>query len=107
MHPKGQFCGRTRREFLWETGAGFTGVALSAFLQQDGFFAKHAHAESRPRPKRMTSRSGNLDPLALARAGGNYPWPGDKMMATRKPLSHPLVSVVLLLVTTGAWADAP
>lgn len=31
------FCGRTRREWLWETGAGFTGIALSGLLQQEGF----------------------------------------------------------------------
>ena len=43
--PGSQFCGRTRREFLWETGAGFTGVAMAAMLQQDGFFKKYAHAE--------------------------------------------------------------
>ena len=30
------FCGRTRREFLWEAGAGFTGLALSALLARDG-----------------------------------------------------------------------
>ena len=39
-----QFCGRTRREFLWETGAGFTGLALTALLDSDGFFGKHASA---------------------------------------------------------------
>ncbi len=33
------FCGRTRREFLWETGAGFTGLALSGMLD-DGFLAR-------------------------------------------------------------------
>lgn len=27
-----EFCGRTRRELLWETGAGFTGVALAGLL---------------------------------------------------------------------------
>src|ERR1041385_224408 len=32
------FCGRTRREFLWETGAGFTGLALTGMLTADGFF---------------------------------------------------------------------
>ncbi|MBY0528388.1 MAG: DUF1501 domain-containing protein [Gemmataceae bacterium] len=37
------FCGRTRREFLWEAGAGFTGVALSGLLGAD-FFAKQAVA---------------------------------------------------------------
>jgi len=41
------FCGRTRREFLWETGAGFTGLALSALLQNDGFFFRHAQAGTR------------------------------------------------------------
>ncbi len=38
------FCGRTRREFLWETGAGFTGVALTALLDRDGFFSGSARA---------------------------------------------------------------
>ncbi len=40
------FCGRTRREFLWETGAGFTGVALTALLNRDGFFGRTARAAS-------------------------------------------------------------
>lgn len=30
-------CGQTRREFVWQMGAGFAGVALSAMLQQHGF----------------------------------------------------------------------
>jgi hypothetical protein len=34
------FCGRTRREFLWEAGAGFTGLALVDLLTRDGFFAR-------------------------------------------------------------------
>jgi hypothetical protein len=33
------FCHRTRREFLWETGAGFTGLALTGLLSLDNFFA--------------------------------------------------------------------
>src|SRR4029079_7109944 len=33
-----EFCNRTRREFLWEAGAGFTGVALTGLLGADGFF---------------------------------------------------------------------
>ena len=36
-------CGH-RRQFLWETGAGFTGLALSSLLDTDGFFTKHAAA---------------------------------------------------------------
>lgn len=35
-----QFCGRTRREALWETGCGFGAVALSSLLTNDGFFNK-------------------------------------------------------------------
>src|SRR5882724_2954706 len=37
-------CGRTRREFLWETGMGFTGTALTAMLAADGFFGNVAAA---------------------------------------------------------------
>src|SRR5438105_6709962 len=37
-----QFCGRTRREFLWETGAGFGAVALTGLLSADGFFNRAA-----------------------------------------------------------------
>jgi len=39
----GNFCGRTRREWLWEAGAGFTGVALAGMLDQ-GFFTQQAVA---------------------------------------------------------------
>jgi hypothetical protein len=42
----GSFCHRTRREFLWEAGAGFTGVALTGLLSQAGFFNKLAAAET-------------------------------------------------------------
>src|SRR6516162_4531471 len=37
-----QFCGRTRREFLWEVGGGFGGVALAGLLSADGFFNRAA-----------------------------------------------------------------
>ena len=37
------FCGRTRRQFLWEVGAGFSGVALAGMLDSD-FFGKQAYA---------------------------------------------------------------
>ena len=40
--PVNTFCHRTRREFLWEAGAKFTGVALTALLSADGFFAANA-----------------------------------------------------------------
>ena len=39
-----QFCGRTRREFLWEAGGGFTSVALTSMLAGDGFLAGQTRA---------------------------------------------------------------
>lgn len=44
----GSFCRRTRREFLWEAGAGFTGLALTGLLSLDGFFANRAAAATNP-----------------------------------------------------------
>ncbi len=40
----GNFCGRTRREFLWEAGAKFTGLALGGMLAGDGLLAQSAMA---------------------------------------------------------------
>lgn len=40
----GPLCGRTRRQFLWETGCGFTAAALAAMLGDDGFLATQAVA---------------------------------------------------------------
>ncbi len=34
---RGSFCGRTRREFLWQVGGGFGAVALSGLFSHDGF----------------------------------------------------------------------
>ncbi len=42
--PGGAFCGRTRREFIWQTGAGFTSVALTGMLGVDGFLSRQAYA---------------------------------------------------------------
>jgi hypothetical protein len=41
-------CGRTRREFLWQAGAGFTGLALASMLHEDGFFARARAASPEP-----------------------------------------------------------
>jgi len=37
-------CSGTRREFLWQAGAGFAGVALAGLLEADGFFTRAASA---------------------------------------------------------------
>ncbi|HCP83302.1 MAG TPA: DUF1501 domain-containing protein, partial [Planctomycetaceae bacterium] len=38
-------CGNTRREFVWEMGAGFAGLALTSLLEQDRFFDRVNAAE--------------------------------------------------------------
>ena len=43
-YPKGSFCGRTRREFLWQSGGAFASVALTSMLSQDGFLNSQAVA---------------------------------------------------------------
>ena len=45
------FCGRTRREFLWQTGAGFGSAALASLLTQDGFFAEARASDSAKLPQ--------------------------------------------------------
>ena len=44
MNKQNNFCGRTRREFIWQSGAGFGSVALSSMLGDDGFFDTTAAA---------------------------------------------------------------
>ena len=42
--PKRNFCGRTRREFLWQAGGGFGATALTSMLSADGFLGNNASA---------------------------------------------------------------
>ena len=37
-------CGRTRREFLWQLGGGFTALPIVDLLSRDGFFDQPLHA---------------------------------------------------------------
>ncbi len=39
-----RLCSGSRREFLWEMGAGFAGLALTSMLDADGFFSRHGYA---------------------------------------------------------------
>jgi hypothetical protein len=62
----GDFCRRTRREFLWEAGAGFTGVALAALLSRDGYFASAQAPRTTaanplaPRPPHFPAKAKNV-----------------------------------------------
>lgn len=42
-------CGETRREFLWQVGGGFAGLALIDMLSRDGFFQGQIQADEEPR----------------------------------------------------------
>src|SRR5947207_7411269 len=63
-NASGSFCHRTRREFLWEAGAGFTGLALTALLSRDGFFAGQGQQTTAnplaPRPPHFPPRAKNV-----------------------------------------------
>ena len=43
-HSNHSLCAGSRREFLWQMGAGFAGLALTALLDGDGFFTRNAIA---------------------------------------------------------------
>ncbi|MEX2172285.1 MAG: DUF1501 domain-containing protein [Pirellulales bacterium] len=60
MYAKPNFCRRTRREFLWESGAGFGAAALASLLVGDGFFTSKASAFTNP----LTPRPSPLAPRA-------------------------------------------
>ncbi len=45
FRPNRTPCGKTRREFLWEVGGGFAGLALLDLLSRDGFLAGEARGE--------------------------------------------------------------
>ncbi|MBI3416232.1 MAG: DUF1501 domain-containing protein [Verrucomicrobia bacterium] len=53
-------CAGTRREFLWQTGAGFAGLALTALLDADGFFGGQAFGTT---PVKLDA-TGSAPPLA-------------------------------------------
>lgn len=50
MTKQRNFCGRTRREFLWQSGGGFASAALASMLQRDGFFTSSASASDSINP---------------------------------------------------------
>jgi hypothetical protein len=59
--PAPSFCGRTRREFLWEAGAGFTALGLVDLLSRDRALGGAPQARSAnplaPRPPHFTPKA--------------------------------------------------
>ncbi|HTU24976.1 MAG TPA: DUF1501 domain-containing protein [Pirellulales bacterium] len=68
--PRDTFCGRTRREFLWEAGGAFTSVALAGLLSNDSFFARRAQAaENLPAgPEKLVNPLAPREPHFAAKA---------------------------------------
>src|SRR3989441_227470 len=63
MWTERRLCPGSRREFLWQMGAGFAGVALTALLDADGFFTRSAVAATAelnpllPRPPHFPAKA--------------------------------------------------
>jgi Protein of unknown function (DUF1501) len=62
-NPNSCLCTGHRREFLWQAGAGFAGLALTALLDQDGFFARHGFGAESSAGKLPPAEGAN--PLAV------------------------------------------
>ena len=58
-------CQGSRREFLWQIGAGFGGLALTGLLDRDGFFTKHGYADV---PRHATNPLAQRAPHIAAKA---------------------------------------
>jgi hypothetical protein len=64
MSQQRNFCGRTRREFLWQTGGGFGAAALAGMLSQDGFFANSARAAEQAAANPLAPKPPHFAPKA-------------------------------------------
>src|SRR5438045_3774681 len=102
--PGRQFCGRTRREFLWETGAGFGAVALTGLLSDDLFFERQA-AASQPRTafiSPMTPKKPHHTPKAKAVIFlFMYGGPSHVDTFDHKPKMYPLDGKTIAVKTFG------
>jgi hypothetical protein len=59
-----QFCGRTRREFLWQAGGGFTATALTGLLSADGFFGQGTSTPAGTYVNPLAARNAHFPPKA-------------------------------------------
>ncbi len=62
--PKRNFCGRTRREFLWQAGGGFGAAALTSMLAADGVLVAGGPSSSSnplaPKPPHFAPKAKNV-----------------------------------------------
>lgn len=67
VQPRRNFCGKTRREFIWQTGLGFTSLGLLDLLSRDGFFSRQSlgsDTRSEPNPNPLAPRAPHFEPRA-------------------------------------------
>jgi hypothetical protein len=57
-------CGRTRREFLWQVGGGFAGLALIDLLSRDGYFGQARAADAQQAPNPLAPKPPHFAPRA-------------------------------------------
>jgi hypothetical protein len=97
------FCGRTRREFLWEAGGGFASLALSSLLGND-FFARQSVAADgetpfvgplAPKPPHFTPKAKSV--IFLFMYGG----PSHVDTFDYKPELYPLDGKTIAVKTFG------
>ena len=98
-----QFCGRTRREALWEAGCGFGAVALTGLLSGDGFFNK-LHAADQT--SKFTNPLAPKQPMIPAKAKSviflfMYGGPSQVDTFDYKPKLYPLDGKTIPVKTFG------
>ncbi len=67
-HGHAQFCGRTRREFIWEIGAGFGALGLTALLHDDPLLAADRPRVAAAAPVRYSNPLAPKPPMFPAKA---------------------------------------
>ncbi len=102
-------CGKSRREFLWQVGGGFAGLALIDLLSRDGFFAKSARADGPsellgPKPPHFAAKAKHViflfmngapsqvdtfDPKPLLKKYDGKPYSGNTPVGSNgRPIGH-------------------
>src|SRR3977135_3210207 len=107
-------CGRTRREFLWQVGGGFAGLALIDLLSRDGFFGPQANAADSakygvnprtPKPSHFPAKAKHAVFLFMNGAPSHVDT-FDFKPALPKPNGHPYKGAPPLATIHGAPGEA-
>lgn len=98
--PNRTACGRTRREFLWQAGAGFAALPLIDLLSRDGAFGAESAAHGQHFPARAKhcvflfmnggpSQVDTFDPKPLLSKFDGRPYTGKtKVGSNGRPIGH-------------------